>query len=295
MTTDRSELTSRVIPQMVLNERPAPPPPLPQDSAPAARAAARFALQGTAIVTGGAGDLGLATCRALLEHGLQNLVIFDLHGPEQADAAMQGLQADFPQANIVILRVDVTNAEMVNSAVAAAVQMYTSIDILICLAGIVSTVHAAELPPETFRKVLDVNTTGSFLCAQAVAKFMIRSGKGGSIILVASISAHRVNFPQPQVHYNVAKAGVLAMKSSLAAEWARYGIRVNSISPGYMNTILNEGDGLEECRKIWASRNPMGRMGEPDELTGIIVLLASRAGSYITGADFIVDGGQSVF
>jgi sorbose reductase len=81
----------------------------------------------------------------------------------------------------------------------------------------------------------------------------------------------------------------------LAAEWARYGIRVNSISPGYMDTILNEGAGLENARNAWAARNPMGRMGLPQELTGPVVLLCSTAGSFMNGADLVVDGGAVVF
>lgn len=104
------------------------------------------------------------------------------------------------------------------------------------------------------------------------------------------MSGHRVNFPQPQAAYNVSKSALLHLKSCLAAEWARYGIRVNTISPGYMDTILNEGPGLENARKIWHSRNPMGRMGVPQELAGPLVLLCSNAGSYINGADIIVDG-----
>jgi sorbose reductase len=97
----------------------------------------------------------------------------------------------------------------------------------------------------TWRKVIDVNLTGSWLCAQAVGKKMISQGSGGHIVFTASISGHYVNFPQPQVSYNVSKAGVLHLTRSLAAEWASSGIRVNSISPGYMNTILNEGEGLD--------------------------------------------------
>jgi NAD(P)-dependent dehydrogenase (short-subunit alcohol dehydrogenase family) len=102
-------------------------------------------------------------------------------------------------------------------------------------------------------------------------------------MFTASISAHRVNFPQPQVAYNVSKAALVALKNSLAAEWARYGIRVNSISPGYVDTILNEGEGLAEARAIWAERNPMGRMAIPSELTGAVVLLSSSAGTYMNG------------
>ena len=110
----------------------------------------------------------------------------------------------------------------------------------------------------------------------------------GAILFVASISAHSTNYPQPQAAYNASKAALISLKSSLAAEWARYGIRVNTISPGYMDTILNEGDGLEEARRTWLERNPTGRMGNPEELAGPVVLLCSEAGSYITGADLIV-------
>lgn len=116
---------------------------------------------------------------------------------------------------------------------------------------------------QQWRQTLDINTTGSFLCAQAAAKTMADRKKpapGCSITLTASISAHRVNYPQPQVAYNVSKAAIVALKSSLAAEWAGYGIRVNSVSPGYQDTVLNAGEGrIREAREVWAGRNPMGR------------------------------------
>jgi NAD(P)-dependent dehydrogenase (short-subunit alcohol dehydrogenase family) len=191
--------------------------------------------------------------------------------------------------------VDVTDAESVSSAVATAEKTMGAIDVCFCFAGSAFAAHALDITPQQFRTMLDVNTTGAFLVAQAVAKSMARRGTTGSIILMASISAHIVNFPQPQVHYNAAKAAILFMKSSLAAEWAKYGICVNSISPGYMDTILNEGDGLAEHRAAWAQRTPYGRMGKPEELTGAIILLASKTGSYITGSDILVDGRISVF
>jgi sorbose reductase len=258
------------------------------------RARARFAVTGNAIVTGGAGDIGSVACRALLEHGLRGLAIFDLH-PDSGKKTVAGLQSDFPEARITFTKVDVTDPESVTAAVANAEQIIGPINICLCFAGIAFAAHALDITPQQFKTMFDVNTTGAFLVAQAVAKSIASRGTGGSIILMASISAHIVNFPQPQVHYNAAKAAIISMKSSLAAEWAIHGIRVNSISPGYMDTILNEGDGLAEHRAIWAKRTPYGRMGNPEELTGAVVLLASKAGSYITGADILVDGGISVF
>lgn len=115
-------------------------------------------------------------------------------------------------------------------------------------------------------------------------------GQPCSIVFVSSISGHCVNFPQPQAAYNTSKAGVLHMMHSLAAEWARYSIRVNSISPGYMNTVLNEGEGLNEARSIWLERTPMGRIGEPHELIGAVVFLCSNAASFVTGTNLTVDG-----
>jgi len=247
------------------------------------------------LVTGGAGTLALAAARALLEHGLANLTLFDLRSTfDSSDEVIEALHTDFPSAKIICSAVDVTDAEAVTRAFDAAAARH-SIDILLCFAGVVGCLHAVEMTPEQWRRTLDINTTGSFLCAQAAATHMRKQNTGGSIVFTASISGHRVNFPQPQVAYNVSKAAVIAMKDSLAAEWARYGIRVNSISPGYMDTVLNEGDGLEEARNIWASRNPMGRMGAVGELDGVVVLLCSRAGSYVNGADFVVDGGATVF
>ena len=119
---------------------------------------------------------------------------------------------------------------------------------------------------------------------------MISQQTDGSIVLIASISAHQVNYPQPQIAYNVSKAALVHMAHCFAAEWARYGIRINTISPGYMDTILNEGHGVEEARKVWTSRNPMGRMASPSELTASVILLCSRAGTYLNGANILVDG-----
>lgn len=284
---EREALTKRTIPFMTLAQGDDAKPTI--DSAQE-----RFSITGNAIITGGTGAIGLATARAMLQHGLSGLMLFDVN-VDASLAKVHALRDEFPGASITAMPVDVTSEEQVSAAVAATVDVLGSVDMLVCFAGIVGCAHALDMPAAQFRNIMDVNTTGTFLCAQAAARQMVRQGTGGRIVLTASISAHRVNFPQPQVAYNVSKAAVVMLKSSLAAEWARYGITVNSVSPGYMDTVLNEGEGLAEARRSWCARNPMGRMGLPEEVAGVVVMLVSRAGSYMNGADIICDGGGVVF
>lgn len=296
---DRDALVNRMLPEMTLSDGSpssltSPPPRMPSGLSAEARAKLRFSVQGNAIITGGAGILALENARALLEHGLTGLALFDLN-PDQASDEISTLRNDFPGSLIETFVVDVTNAETIKSAVQDAKDKFGSIDILCCFAGVVGCMHAVDMSVQGWRRTLDINCTGAFLAAQAVAKCMITQGTGGAIVFIASMSGHRVNFPQPQAAYNVSKAAVVHLTHSLAAEWAQHGIRVNSISPGYMDTILNEGPGLARARAIWDARNPMGRMGQPSELTGPMVLLCSRAGTYITGADLLVDGKLFIF
>lgn len=296
----RKALTSRVIPTMTLstaaNPLTAPLEPLTTKS-PVERAVSRFSIEGNACITGGAGTLALASARALLEHGLSGLCLLDLPQTLNSSAdQIAKLQQDFPESKIYTVTVDVTSELAVNKAFSECVSFLSSIDILCCFAGIVGCVHSVDVTSTDFKRVVDVNLSGSFLCAQVAAKHMIASKRGGSILFTASISAHSTNYPQPQVAYNVSKAGVAHLTRNLAAEWAIHGIRVNSISPGYMDTILNAGDSLQAVRDVWASRCPMGRMGVTEEITGPVVLLCSqRAGRYMTGSDLIVDGGAMCF
>ncbi|CZT25406.1 probable D-arabinitol 2-dehydrogenase [Ramularia collo-cygni] len=299
---EREELTSRTLPFMKLSDgseasMTGPPAPLPHYLNAEGRSMARFAVEGNIVVTGGAGTLGLSAARALLEHGASGVALWDLESTlRTSQTSILALAKDFPSTRIFGLAVDVTDVSAISQAVDSVVKTLGSIDHLYCFAGIVGCVHAIEMTDSQWRKTLDVNTTGAFLCAQAVAKQFIEQKSGGTVTLIASISAHRVNYPQAQIAYNVSKAAIVAMKASLAAEWAVHGIRVNSISPGYMDTILNAGDGnIAEARASWAERNPMGRMGSVGELDGVCVLLGSRAGSYINGADIVVDGGSTVF
>lgn len=152
-----------------------------------------------------------------------------------------------------------------------------------------SNIKAEEYDTAMFRRLIDVNVTGAFLVAQACGQQMIKQGTGGSIIFIASMSGSIVNYPQPQSCYNASKAAVIQLTKSLAAEWAQHGIRVNSISPGYMDTALNRVPALEAQKKIWTSMTPQGRLGNVDELNNLAVFLASDASSLMTGANCIID------
>ncbi|KAG0643833.1 hypothetical protein HOY80DRAFT_1013888 [Tuber brumale] len=282
---------STLVPQIRVATPTAPPIPQRKENP----AVARFSLTGkVAIVTGGAGGLGFEAARALLEHDVSGLALFDINHDAGRQAVDQ-LKSAFPKANVMFRLVNVTDAALVSAAVNVVVEVLGSVDILLTFAGIVGCVHAEEMAVEQWNRILEVNLTGSFLCAQVVGKKMIEQGTGGSIVLIASISGHTTNFPQPQVGYNVSKAGVIMMAKGLAAEWGQYRIRVNTISPGYMDTVLNEGKGLDGHKVQWYSRTPLGRMGGKDELNGAVILLCSEAGSFITGTDIKVDGGITTF
>jgi NAD(P)-dependent dehydrogenase (short-subunit alcohol dehydrogenase family) len=145
---------------------------------------------------------------------------------------------------------------------------------------------------EDWNKIIDINLKGVFLCSQAAARIMIPQ-KSGNIINIASMSGISVNVPQKQAVYNTSKAGVAMLTKSLALEWAPYGVRVNSISPGYMKTEMTMAS-MTHLFPVWESLTPMGRLGVPEELRGAVLYLASEASSYTTGHDLVVDGGYTI-
>ena len=146
-----------------------------------------------------------------------------------------------------------------------------------------------------FRRLIDINITGTFIVAQAVGQAMIKANTGGSIINIASMSGTVVNYPQEQSCYNASKAGVVQLTKSLAAEWSRHGIRVNSISPGYMDTALNRVPALDAQKRIWIDQTPQKRLGNVDDLNNLAVYLASDGSSFMTGNNCLIDGGYSVW
>ncbi|KAI1197849.1 short chain dehydrogenase [Nemania serpens] len=245
------------------------------------------------VVTGGARGLGNHMAKACAEAGAKALVIFDVNqelGDEAAAELHQktGLPVSF-------FKVDVRDGAAINAAVDACVATYGAPDVLVNSAGIAdSNIKAETYDPAMFRRLIDINLTGSFLMSQAVGRAMMAAKKPGSIILVASMSGSIVNYPQEQSCYNASKAGVIQFGKSLAAEWAKYNIRVNSISPGYMDTALNRVPALEAQKKIWRSLTPQARLGNVDDLNGLCVFLASDASGFMTGANVAIDGGYTV-
>lgn len=158
-----------------------------------------------------------------------------------------------------------------------------------------SNIKAQTYPLDKFRRLLDINIMGTFITAQACASHMIEQNTPASIINIASMSASIVNYPQEQCAYNASKAAVLQLTKSLAAEWAQHGIRVNAISPGYMDTALNRVPALDAQKIIWTERTPAKRLGAVDELNGLAIYLASDASGFMTGADCVIDGGYTLW
>ncbi|PWY69026.1 oxidoreductase [Aspergillus sclerotioniger CBS 115572] len=265
-----------------------PPAPFPASNTAADNARQRFAVTGNAPSP----QRGLSSNTAS-----EGLALLDLPTSlTKSKDQILSLEHDFPSAKILSIPCNVTLETVVQSAIETASTHLGNLKILCCFAGIVNCVPSIEMSLADYQKMQDVNTTGAWIAAQTIAKKMIHTHTRGKILFISSISGHRVNYPQPQLAYNISKAGLLHMKNCLAAEWAQYGIQVNSISPGYMDTVLNEGEGLVEHRGVWADRNPMRRMGQPNELTGPVVLLCSDVGgSYLNGVDVVVDGGGLVF
>ncbi|KAH8897078.1 NAD(P)-binding protein [Thozetella sp. PMI_491] len=246
------------------------------------------------IITGGARGLGNYMARACAEAGAKAIAIFDANqdlGDESAAELHEksGLPVSF-------FKVDVRDGNAINAAVQSVVDQYGTPDVLINSAGIAdSNIKAETYDPAMFRRLIDINLTGSFLMSQAVGRAMIAAGKPGSIILVASMSGSIVNYPQEQSCYNASKAGVIQFGKSLGAEWAKYNIRVNCISPGYMDTALNKVPALDAQKKIWKSLTPQARLGAVDELNGLCIFLASDSSSFMTGSNVIIDGGYSLY
>ena len=252
-----------------------------------------FRLDGeVAVVTGGAQGLGEQMCIGLAEAGA-SVVVADLN-LEKAQKVAEHLRALGVSA--LAVKVDVTKKAEVEAMVQKTVEHFGKVDILVACAGVGQWMKAEDMPEEDWKRVLDINLNGVFFACQAAGREMIKRRKG-SIITISSMSGIIVNTPQAQAHYNASKAAVIMLTKSLAAEWAPYNVRVNTIAPGYMETQL-VADLLKErpeYGELWKKLTPMGRLGRPEEIKGPCVFLASPASSYLTGSVLVMDGGYTIW
>jgi NAD(P)-dependent dehydrogenase (short-subunit alcohol dehydrogenase family) len=248
----------------------------------------KLSLKGrTGIVTGGGQGLGRAFCQGFAEMGA-NVVVAEINEETGAKAAKELAALG---VKTLFVKVDATKRADLDAAVKAALDITGRIDFMMNNAGITLWQEAEDVPEADWRKVMAINLDAVMYGCQAVFPVMKKQGKG-SIINTASMSAHIVNVPQCQASYNTSKAAVMHLTKSLAVEWAQYGIRVNSISPGYMNGPM-AGRFFDDPKigPVWRGMTPMRRPGEPEELCGAAALLASDASSFTTGSDYVMDGG----
>jgi NAD(P)-dependent dehydrogenase (short-subunit alcohol dehydrogenase family) len=238
-----------------------------------------------ALVTGAGRGIGRVLATALAEAGC-DVALLGLHRKNLKDLAGELKTVG---VRTLVLTGDVSKKADVDKAFAAVKQYFGRLDICVNNAGISMQVPAEDMAEADWDRLVDVNLKGVFLCSQAAARLMIPQ-KSGSIINIGSISANVVNVPQKQGVYNTSKAGVVHLSRSLAVEWAPYGVRVNSLSPGYMKTEMTVA-GMSHLFRDWEALTPLGRLGTPGELRGALLYLASDASSYMTGHDLVVDGG----
>ncbi|WP_025229418.1 SDR family oxidoreductase [Fimbriimonas ginsengisoli] len=266
-----------------------------------------FRLDGkVAIVTGGAGILGRHFCEGLAAHGA-DVAVFDIVADPAAELASR-LSAEYG-VRAIGLACDVSDPESVRQGVDQVVADLGGIHVLHNNAAAKTKDLKAFFAPfeeyslEVWREIMAVNLDGMMLMAQRVGKQMIEQGKGGSVIQTASI--YGVVGPDPRIYegseymgvgintpaiYAASKAGVIGLSRYLATYWAPHGIRVNTLTPGG-----NESGQNETFKKNYSARVPLGRMGNPPEMVGAVVYLASDAASYVTGQNIAVDGGWTAW
>jgi NAD(P)-dependent dehydrogenase (short-subunit alcohol dehydrogenase family) len=249
-----------------------------------------FDLSGkTVIVTGGGSGIGRQLAGALAEVGA-NLVLCARKVERCEDAAAELAKLG---VRTLALKCDVRKPDDVRSVVERTVEELGGVDVLVNNAGAAWGAPAEDTPLEGWQKVVDVNLTGVFLFSQAAGRVMIERD-GGSIVNIASVAGLRGSPPgaMDAIAYNASKGGVISFTRDLAHKWAQYGIRVNSIAPGWfpsdMTKVLLEQHGDEFLKSI-----PLRRFGGPDDLKGAIAFLASPASAFVTGQTLVVDGGQS--
>jgi len=247
---------------------------------------ALFDVQGrVALVTGASSGLGEHFARTLASRGARVAV-----AARRTDRLAK-LVTDLGDGALA-LPLDVTKPESVAAAFHELEAKLGAPDIVVNNAGVAHAKPSIDLTEDDWRGVLDTNLDGAWRVAQAAARSMVAAKKSGSIVNIASILGMRV--ASSLLAYTTAKAALVQLTKALALEWARHGIRVNAIAPGYIETEMNRGFFQTEAGQSVVKRIPQRRIGTPGQLDGALLLLASDAGSYMTGSVVVVDGGHVV-
>jgi NAD(P)-dependent dehydrogenase (short-subunit alcohol dehydrogenase family) len=243
-----------------------------------------FSLKGkVALVTGGGRGIGQVIAAGLAQAGAEVAIV----SRTGADETVGLIEKAGGKAYSLLA--DVTKEDQVDKALSEILKRSRSLEIVFNNAGV--CVHEDTLAASiaTWREVIDINLTGEYIVARAAGRVMIERKIKGSIINMASMSGSVVNVPQWQASYNASKAGVIHLTRSLAVEWSQFGIRVNSLSPGYIGTPMSV-DTPQELKDAWMPLIPAHRMGKPEELVGAVIYLAADSSGYTNGSDLIVDG-----
>jgi NAD(P)-dependent dehydrogenase (short-subunit alcohol dehydrogenase family) len=250
----------------------------------------RFDLTGrTAVVTGSTRGLGRAFAQALAEAGANVVIV----GRDASEAVAVSEEIRTLGVASLGIAADVTSRDDVERLLEQTVNEFGRADILVNNAGVCIHKPAVDVTDDEWRYVMGVNVDGLWIASQVFGRHMIANG-GGSMINIGSMSASIVNRPQWQPAYNASKAAVHHLTRSLAAEWAPHNVRVNALAPGYMRTDMSPIDD-PQFQRYWIEDTPQQRAGEPDELGGAVVFLASSASSFMTGSVLTIDGGYSVY
>ncbi|MGW4340342.1 SDR family NAD(P)-dependent oxidoreductase [Rhodococcus koreensis] len=247
-----------------------------------------FSIEGkTVLVTGATSGLGRGFAQTLIEHDARVVAV------GRRREALDELVDKYGSDVVLPLTVDVTDSEAVRRAVSTAVQWSGTLDILVNNAGATSVTPAEDETPEEFRSIIDVNLNGLYAFCHYAGRHMLER-ESGSIVNIASINALVASGSIPEAGYCASKGAVVSLTRELAAQWARRGLRVNAIAPGYFPSEMTADLFDSEGGQRRLRRTPMGRGGRPGELDGPLIFLCSDASSYITGQTLVVDGGWTI-